>query len=245
MTGLASHDLAQWLTDAARHLLATPGGQATLDEVCDQAMAVVADCRWAGVCEKRTAGDSAGDSEILAASEESMRCLHALQYQIGDGPCQSVSSEDGIVWCDDLAEDPRWPRFAAEAIRRGVRSLASIPLYRSSDAVVMLHLHSASPGAFDEVSRDIAQLFAAHAAVAVAGAREQAQLSQALVTRQQIGQLTGMLAERHQLTTDEAFALILRASQDTNTKVRDLAARVIATEDEARHQARHHRPEPG
>lgn len=225
-----SHALAQSLAEAARDLRAAPGAQATLDEACEQAVAVIAGCQWATICERRRQGGST----VLATTDEMVRELHDLQYRINDGPCIDAATVERIVWSDDLADDPRWPKFGAEASARGVRSLASFQLYSREKIVVMMHLCSGTPGAFDEVTRDVAQIFGAHAASAIAGAREQAFLAQALVARQQIGQLTGILAERHQLTTDEAFALVVRTSQDHNIKIRDLAARIVADEDEAR-----------
>jgi GAF domain-containing protein len=231
----ADNDLALALAAAARDLAAAPGAQATLDEACEQAVAVIAGCHWAGICEAH----HQGGAQLLAASDATVRALHDLQYELDDGPCRRAALEQRIVRSDDLADDRRWPRFAAAAVERGVRSLASIQLYSRDKAVVMLHLYSAEPGAFDEVTLDVAQIFGAHAAGAIAGARDYANVSRALVARQQIGQLTGILAERHKLTTDEAFALVVKTSHDHNIKIRDLAARLVADEDEARMQARH------
>lgn len=228
-----SLDLAQSLADAARGLAAATGPQATIDEACQQAVAVIAGCDWAAICEK----DQQGSTRLLAASDETVRRLHDLQYEVDSGPCRDAALEQRIVSCDDLADDRRWPRFAAAAVELGVRSLAYIQLYARKNAVAMLHLYSATPGAFDEVTLDVAQIFGAHAASAIDGARDYASISGALVTRQQIGQLTGILAERYQLTTDEAFALIVRMSQDHNIKIRDLAARLVTDEDATR-QAR-------
>ncbi|HEX6446022.1 MAG TPA: GAF and ANTAR domain-containing protein [Streptosporangiales bacterium] len=228
------HDLAQVLAGTARDLAAAPGPQATLEQACEQAVAVIAGCSWAGVCEK----DRDGHSELLAVSDDTVRVLHEMQYEIGDGPCRKAAPEQRIVWSDDLADEKRWPQFATAAVDRGVRSLASIQLYTRKNTVVTLHLYAATPGAFDEVTRDVAQIFGAHAASAIAGARDYAHVSRALVTRQQIGQLTGILAERHKLTTDEAFALLVQTSHEHNIKLRDLAARLVAEEDKARLESR-------
>lgn len=235
----ASHDLAQALADAARDLAAAPDAQATLDQACVHAVEVIAGCSWAGICEAR-----AGSAQLLATSDPSLQGLHDLQDELGDGPCRSTAVEHRIIWSDDLRDEDRWPEFAAAAVERGIRSLASIQLYTREKAVVMLHLYSTTPRAFDEVTIDVAQIFGAHAATAVAGARDYANVSRALVARQQIGQLTGILAERHKLTTDEAFALLVKTSHDHNIKIRDLAARLVADEDEARAQARRRPPAP-
>lgn len=57
--------------------------------------------------------------------------------------------------------------------------------------------------------------------------REVAELRDALATRQLIGWVAGMLAERFGLGFEEAWNLMVRLSQNTNVKLREVA-RVIA-----------------
>jgi AmiR/NasT family two-component response regulator len=51
----------------------------------------------------------------------------------------------------------------------------------------------------------------------------------AISSRQDIGMAVGILMERHKLTAERAFAVLSKASQDSNTKLRDLARHVIET----------------
>ena len=53
-----------------------------------------------------------------------------------------------------------------------------------------------------------------------------AQLREAVVSRQQLGVVTGLVAARLGLTPEEAWAVLVRLSQDTNVKVREVG-RVI------------------
>jgi ANTAR domain len=53
-----------------------------------------------------------------------------------------------------------------------------------------------------------------------------AQLREAMVSRQQLGVVTGIIAARLEVTPDEAWAVLVRLSQDTNVKVREVG-RVI------------------
>lgn len=57
-------------------------------------------------------------------------------------------------------------------------------------------------------------------------------LQQAVASHRSIGQAIGILVERHRLTPSQAFARLSKRSQDTNTKVRDLAARLVETGEE-------------
>jgi AmiR/NasT family two-component response regulator len=42
-----------------------------------------------------------------------------------------------------------------------------------------------------------------------------------------IGQAIGILMERYQMNDDRAFAFLVRASSQTNTKLRDVAKEVV------------------
>lgn len=53
-----------------------------------------------------------------------------------------------------------------------------------------------------------------------------AQLREAMVSRQQLGVVTGIVATKLEVTPDEGWAVLVRLSQDTNVKVREVG-RVI------------------
>ncbi len=52
-------------------------------------------------------------------------------------------------------------------------------------------------------------------------------LKQALSTSRTIGAATGILMERHKLTADAAFQMLVKASQSQNRKLRDIAAELV------------------
>lgn len=73
-------------------------------------------------------------------------------------------------------------------------------------------------------------------AVAVGNAEASARTSQDLaelrtvmMSRAFIEQAKGMLMERHKIKEDEAFTVLTRTSQQTNTKLRDVAAELVRT----------------
>jgi hypothetical protein len=92
-----------------------------------------------------------------------------------------------------------------------------------------LNLFACTPHAFDEESEGVGAAFATHAAVTLAGARQQADLRTAVGSRDLIGQAKGILMERHKLTADQAFSVLARASQQTNRKLVDIALELSDT----------------
>lgn len=118
----------------------------------------------------------------------------------------------------------RWPRFAPVALERGVATMCSFQLFTSNDGTAgALNLYAGQPGVFDESSLDTGALFASHAAIALYGAKRSAQLTEALRSRDAIGQAKGILIERFTLSEDRAFAMLVRSSQETNIKLHAVA----------------------
>jgi hypothetical protein len=111
----------------------------------------------------------------------------------------------------------------------GIHSMLAFQLYVVEDNLGALNLYSADTDAFNDESEHVGLLFAAHAAVATAGARKVRDLVRAVSTRDLIGQAKGILMERHKLTDDQAFGLLVRASQHTNVKLVEIARRLTET----------------
>lgn len=81
----------------------------------------------------------------------------------------------------------------------------------------------------DEDTAALARVFAAHAGIAMTGQRRAADAAAALSTRDVIGQAKGILMERLSLTADAAFAVLVKASSHTNTKLRTVCEQLCRT----------------
>jgi hypothetical protein len=57
------------------------------------------------------------------------------------------------------------------------------------------------------------------------------QLQEAVKSQRDIGMAIGLLSARYGCSTDQAWRTILRVSQDSNTKVRNVARVLVATHD--------------
>ena len=78
----------------------------------------------------------------------------------------------------------------------------------------------------------LAELFAAHAALAPGFVRRNEELTSALATRKTIGQAIGIVMERFRIDEDQAFGYLRRISSTTNVKLRDVAADVVRQTDQ-------------
>jgi GAF domain-containing protein len=88
-------------------------------------------------------------------------------------------------------------------------------------------MYSTSSDTIDPDAVHMAELFAAHASLALGHSRREEQLSAALLTRKVIGQAIGILMERLDLNEDGAFAYLTRVSSHTNVKLRTVAQEIV------------------
>lgn len=148
--------------------------------------------------------------------------LEIAQTELGQGPCLDSIYEQVTVRLSDTATDRRWPDFSRRAHALRVRSMLAVQLYVDGDNNLgSLNLFGTEPDASDDESEHIGLLFAAHAAIALAGSQAVTSLHQAVASRDLIGQAKGILMERHQLTADQAFRVLTRVSQHENRKLRE------------------------
>jgi GAF domain-containing protein len=162
--------------------------------------------------------------------------LDEVQYGLGMGPCLHSASTGEFVEIPDTGTEPRWAEYCRAAAARGNGSSFSVPLPVQDRVSGAMNVYAGAPHAFDEAARSAATRFAPYVAVAVSNvqayqsARETAaNLQVALESRATIEQAKGILMERHRLTPDQAFQALVMVSMRSNTKVRDIADRLVRT----------------
>ena len=161
--------------------------------------------------------------------------IDKAQYDADDGPCLTAFREGHVATIDDTAETGRWPAFRAAALEHGIRSTLSLPLLVDAErAVGAMNLYAVDVRAFSAADRHTGELFAAQAAVVLANAQSywdaqdlSESLGQAMASRAVIEQAKGILIGAQGIPADEAFDMLVKASQRENTKLRDVAGRIV------------------
>jgi GAF domain-containing protein len=167
--------------------------------------------------------------ETLAPTSELMFKLDELQMRTGEGPCLQAAVDEVVVRTDDFRNEPRFPHYAPEVVKLGVLSALSFKLYTAGRTAGALNLFGFEPKPWDNEAETIGMVLAAHAAAAILASRGGEQLQSALSTRDRIGQAKGIIMERFKIDDVRAFAMLRQLSQDTNTRLTDVAERVIDT----------------
>ena len=169
-----------------------------------------------------------GSVETMAATGDLVLRLDEIQYDLGEGPCVDTLRDADIVTAPHLRHDQRWPRYVPRALDQGLKSQMAVKLYLDDEGTLGgLNLYSTQSEDLHPDAGHVADLFAAHAAIALGNARQRENLNEALHSRKTIGQAIGILMERYQMNEDRAFAFLVRASSHGNIKLRDVAQEIV------------------
>ncbi len=176
-----------------------------------------------------------GRAKTAIFTDEKSPEIDASQYETGIGPCLDAFRHKEVFRIDDTEKDDRWAPFSEAAAARGIRSTVSFPLVANGEGVGALNLYSRSEAAFSEQDEKLGLTFAAQAGIALANtqaywdAYELSQnLSEAMKSRATIEQAKGILMAARRCDADEAFQILVRASQRENRKLREVAEQLVS-----------------
>jgi len=194
----------------------------------------------------RTVGDGEGMScgmalrrrgrpvSAAACSDSLASEADRVQYESDDGPALHALRHARPVNVRDTASEGRWPRFCRTAASLGIRSCCAAPMIHDGEPVGALMLYARQPGAFGPQEARRAEELARHASGALtlslrmaSCADQNDQLRSSIVSRAIIDQALGVIMATERCPQDKAFAMLRSVSQNSNVKLRDLAATIV------------------
>ena len=196
-----------------------------------------------------------GPGRTVASTGPLALRLDEVQYGGDTGPCLE-SARGGRPTAVLAPDGSRWPGVAAALRDAGLDGVWSHPLPVDGPVAGSLNLYVRGDHA--GAAPEVAAALVATAVVPVTNAwlyeeavRTADNLRLAMETRAVIEQAKGILMERLRITADQAFEALARTSNDTNTKLRDVAQAIVDTGRFPRwtagrgHEATRHATEPG
>jgi hypothetical protein len=227
--GQSAHDLAEIFGPLAETLRDGRSAEEIYQVIVDSAVRVIKGCDHASVLVL-----SKGQFYTAAASDDMARFVDTLEQETGEGPCLDAIIEESFQHDPDLTHNPTWPALAQRCLAETpVRSMLAFRLAHEGRKSGALDLFSDVPGALDDEAVDQAAVLAAFTSVAISAAHERDRaenLKLALDSNREIGKAIGLLMASHNLTDEQAFDVLKRASQDLNRKLHDIAVEFIARE---------------
>jgi GAF domain-containing protein len=179
--------------------------------------------------------DHQGNLRVAAVSNEETETIELLQLQARQGPCMDCVHRAAPVSVPDLSKaGQRWPLFVAALQEGAYRSVHALPLRLRGNAIGGLNLFHREPGALPDSDLALGQALADVATIGILQERAirrgeilTEQLQTALNSRVIIEQAKGVLAERGNLSMDDAFTRLRGHARGHNQPLSKLARQIV------------------
>jgi GAF domain-containing protein len=141
-----------------------------------------------------------------------------FELQNVEGPCLDAFRTGAVVESGDLrADQNRWPTFAPHAVEVGYLAVHSIPLRLRERIIGALNLLRAEAGTVTSADANVLRALADIATVGV--------LQERTITG--LGSAKGVLAERLNLSVDEAFESLRSYARRHGLRLTDVALGIV------------------
>ena len=198
-----------------------------LGELTQSAVSALPGAQYAGL----TIAFRDGKIQTASATGSYPVLLDDIQQRHGQGPCLSAAWEHHVIRINDMKLEKRWPAYCRDAIQESpIRSTISFQLFADHNSMGVLNFYAEQPKAFDEEAAELGLILATHTALAWNMVRRAEQFRSALASRDIIGQAKGMIMERFKIDAVQAFELLRRLSQSSNTALVVVARQLVESE---------------
>jgi GAF domain-containing protein len=198
-----------------------------LEELTASAVDAMPGAQYAGI----TLVSRDGKVRSPSATGQYPVVLDEIQQRHQQGPCLSAAWEHHSICIDDMSAETRWPLYCRDALQETpIRSVLSFQLFCDIHNMGSLTFYAEAEQAFDQDAAEMGFILASHTAVAWNMARRDQQFRSALASRDIIGQAKGMIMERFKIDAVQAFELLKRLSQSSNTPLASVARQLVETE---------------
>jgi len=181
-----------------------------------------------------------GPINVLAARGIPAQLAPAQLDRFG-GPILDAATTGEAIMTGDVFADPRWPNLTEHNLTsthpdlaeewKKVRGVVALPSVWDDDGTLVLSAvldSAADPGTLG-VLRRYEPLTIATLAVAQSATADPHEILRVLASRTAIEEAKGAIIAVRYCSPDEAWATLVRASQEFNVKVRELAVALIET----------------
>lgn len=171
----------------------------------------------------------------IAGSGDEAILLDGIEQALGHGPCLEALETLNTVLLADVSTDTRWPGYSKNLLTAGTHSVLGVPLALGNDAAAALNFFAPATGLFTDDAIEEAMVFSEMAGQALRLALRIAtadllieDLKAAMDRRTAIDIACGMIMTQSHCTQDDAYGFLLKASQNRNQKVHDVAQGIIS-----------------
>jgi GAF domain-containing protein len=158
----------------------------------------------------------------------------SLQHALGEGPASQAPTASDLQVADDTG-DPKYPPFFKVPASVGFASILSVPLTIGAEGIAALTFYAQPEAFFTPDRQRVASVFAVQTGNFIETKLRMAQyqdqtvnMRSAMESRTSIDLAIGIIIAQSRCTQEEGFAILRRASNARNVKLRELAENIVA-----------------
>ncbi|MFI7210903.1 GAF and ANTAR domain-containing protein [Micromonospora maritima] len=175
-----------------------------------------------------------GTGHTPMSTHDPARGVNERQYAQARHPCRDAAASGDILPVSDPTAEDRRPDRTERGSKTGVGSFVSIGLPIQGAVVGALNVYARTPHAFDDDTVKILETFARYAAVALVSthlyditATLARRMQETMAGRVVVEQAKGIVMAECHCTPTEAFAILIKVSQDSNRTIGEAAQAMV------------------
>lgn len=201
-----------------------------LDEILSLIVVVTAEMFNSKICSVMILDDKKGDELILKATQSlSEEYKKKPNLKVNNSLAGDVVKTRRPVAVSDVRKEQRY--FYRElAVKEGLVAMLAVPMVVKDKAIGVINVYTTEPHDFTEEEKEVLQMVANQAAVAVENTKlmeESLKAKEALETRKLIERAKGILMRMNNLSEEAAHRLIHKKAMDTCRSMKEIAESII------------------
>ncbi len=200
-----------------------------LDDILKLIVTVTANVMDSKICSLWILDDKEKVLRIRATQTMSEEYLKERTLKLGEGVVGYVAQENKPLAILDVLKEPRYKEKEL-AKKEGLVSMLSVPLTVKDKVIGVINCYTSYPHEFTETERVVLIAVASQAAICIENTELMVKtkvIQEELETRKLVERAKGALMKNHNLSEEEAFKRIRKASMDSRKTMREVAEAIL------------------
>ena len=203
-----------------------------LDNILKLIVTVTANVMDSKICSLWILDEKEKVLRIRATQTMSEEYLKERTLRLGEGIVGYVAQQNKLLAILDVLKEPRYKEKAL-AKKESLVSMLSVPLTVKDKVIGVINCYTSYPHEFSETERVVLTAVANKAAICIENTELMVKtkvIQEELETRKLVERAKGVLMKRHELSEEEAFKRIRKASMDSRKTMREIAEAILLAE---------------
>jgi len=203
-----------------------------LDDILKLIVTVTANVMDSKICSLWILDEKEKVLKIRATQTMSEEYLKERTLRLGEGIVGYVARENKLLAIPDVLKEPRYKEKEL-AKKEGLISMLSVPLTVKDKVIGVINCYTSYPHEYTDTERAVLMAVASQAAICIENTELMVKtkvIREELETRKLLERAKGALMKHHDLSEDDAFKRIRKASMDSRKTMREIAEAILLTE---------------